>query len=110
MRLSDFQLPETIRLAQREFDDELAKTLDSIADRFEGQPAVRRESRLEACFKHLEQTVQTFGLTDCKECFRSGLRHFSFSHVDWKDLRLHWMGTSDFWSSTFKSSMTVINR
>ena len=59
--LPGFELPETVWLAQREFDDELAKTLDSIADRFEGQQPPRRESRLEASFKHLEQTVQTLG-------------------------------------------------
>jgi multidrug resistance protein MdtO len=62
MRLPGFELPETIWLAQREFDDELAKTLDAIADRFQGKPAAVRESRLDSSFKHLEQTVQTFRL------------------------------------------------
>ena len=51
---------------QREFDDELAKTLDSIADPFEGQQPARRESGLEACFKHSGQTAQTLGRTDLK--------------------------------------------
>src|SRR5262249_34703398 len=64
MRLPGFELPEAVWPAQHEFDDELAKTLDAMADRFEGQPAARRESRLEASFENLEQTVQTFGLRD----------------------------------------------
>jgi len=76
MRLPGFELPETVWLAQREFDDELAKTLDSIADRFEGQPAARRESRLEACFKHLEQTAQTLGMTDLRGVLPEQLKTF----------------------------------
>jgi multidrug resistance protein MdtO len=76
MRLPGFELPETVWLAQREFDYELAKTLDSIADRFEGQPPARRESRLEACFKHLEQTAQTFGLTDLQGVLPEQLKTF----------------------------------
>src|SRR5262249_29538251 len=57
MRLPGFQLPETVSVAQRKFDDELAKTLEGIADRCEGKPDVRKESRLEDWFKPLEQTV-----------------------------------------------------
>jgi multidrug resistance protein MdtO len=76
MRLPGFELPETVWLAQREFDDELAKTLDAMADRFEGPPAVRRESRLEACFKHLEQTVQTVGLRDLQRVLPEQLKTF----------------------------------
>jgi len=76
MRLSGFQLPETIWLAQREFDDELAKTLDSIADRFEGQPTARRESQLDARLKHIEQTAQTFGLTDLQGVLPEQLKTF----------------------------------
>jgi len=75
MRLPGFELPETVWLAQREFDHELAKTLDSIADRFEGQHPTRRESRLEARFKHLEQTVQTVG-TDLQGVFPEQLKTF----------------------------------
>jgi multidrug resistance protein MdtO len=64
MRLAGFELPEAIWLAQHEFDNELAKTLDAIADRFEGKPAGLRESKLEGCLKHLEQSVKAFGLRD----------------------------------------------
>jgi len=64
LQLPGFELPETIRLAQREFDDELAKTLDAMADRFQGKPGARRESQLEDRLKHLEQTMGSFGVKD----------------------------------------------
>ena len=64
VRLPGFDLPEPIWQAQREFDDELAKTLDALADRFEGRLVARRESGLEDRFKHLEQTIETSGLKD----------------------------------------------
>ena len=76
LRLPGFELPEAVWLAQREFDDELAKTLDAMADRFEGQPGVSRESRLEASFKNLEQTVQTFGLRDLHRVLPEQLKTF----------------------------------
>jgi multidrug resistance protein MdtO len=76
MRLPGFELPEAVWAAQREFDDELAKTLDAMADRFEGQPAARRESRLEASFKNLEQTVQTLALTDLNTVLPERLKTF----------------------------------
>jgi multidrug resistance protein MdtO len=64
LQLPGFELPENVSVAQREFDDELANTLETIADRFEGKATGMRESGLEDRFKHLEQTVQTFGLTE----------------------------------------------
>jgi multidrug resistance protein MdtO len=68
MRLPGFELPETIWRAQGEFDDELAKTLDAMADRFEGKPAGARESAaLDARFRHLEQTIQALGLRDSRK-------------------------------------------
>jgi multidrug resistance protein MdtO len=76
MRLPGFELPETVWQAQREFDDELAKTLDAMADRFEGQLIPRRESGLEACLKNLEQTAQTFGLRDLHRVLPEQLKTF----------------------------------
>ena len=61
MRFPGFDLPEPIWQAQLEFDHELAKTLDAMADRFEGKSAETRGSGLEACRKHLEQVVQIPG-------------------------------------------------
>jgi multidrug resistance protein MdtO len=76
MRLPGFELPERIWQAQHEFDDELAKTLDAMADRFEGQLVARRKSELEACFKNLEETAQTFGLRDLHRVLPEQLKTF----------------------------------
>ena len=67
LRLPGFELPEDVAVAQREFDDELAETLDAMADRIDGRSTGVRESRVEHCFKHLEQTVQMAGLTASHE-------------------------------------------
>src|SRR5258706_9861104 len=37
LRLHGFELPEAVHVAQREFDDNLAKMLDGMADRLEGK-------------------------------------------------------------------------
>ena len=58
MRLPAFELPEAVALAQSEFDEEVANSLDAIADRFEGKSTVSRESSLENCFNRLEQLAQ----------------------------------------------------
>ena len=58
MRFPGFDLPEPIWRAQLEFDHELAKTLDAMADRFEGKPAEMTGSGLETRRKHLEQMVE----------------------------------------------------
>ncbi len=56
LHLRGFELPDPVRAAQREFDNQLAETLDSMADRVEGQPAAAA-SDLESAFARLEQTV-----------------------------------------------------
>jgi multidrug resistance protein MdtO len=76
MRLPGFQLPEPIWLAQREFDAEVAKTLETVADRLEGRPAGQRGPELHACFEHLEQAVQTFGLKDLHKVLPEQLATF----------------------------------
>jgi multidrug resistance protein MdtO len=58
LELPGFELPEALRVAQREFDDTLAMMLDGMADRMEGKAAQER-GQFEDSFKHLEQTVQT---------------------------------------------------
>jgi multidrug resistance protein MdtO len=75
MRFPGFELPEATWQAQREFDDELANTLDAIADSFEGQ-AAGREPALDARFEHLEQTVQTFGVRDLQRALPEHLKTF----------------------------------
>jgi multidrug resistance protein MdtO len=53
-----FELPESVRVAQRAFDDELARALAELADRMEGRPpgAKPREEWLSS----LERTVRTY--------------------------------------------------
>ena len=57
LRLPGFELPEGLRGAQLEFDDEFARTLESMADRFEGKRSTRK-AEFENSFKRLEQTIQ----------------------------------------------------
>jgi multidrug resistance protein MdtO len=52
--LPGFELPEPVAVPQREFDDELAKTLDTMADRFEGKPGFKT-SELQRSLSRLEE-------------------------------------------------------
>jgi multidrug resistance protein MdtO len=56
LRLPGFELPEAVSLAQQEFDNELAGTLEGIADRMEGKVSEVREN-LEASLERLERTA-----------------------------------------------------
>jgi hypothetical protein len=56
LRLPGFELPEPVTRAQQEFDNELAGTLEGIADRMEGKVPEAREN-LEASLERLEQTT-----------------------------------------------------
>jgi multidrug resistance protein MdtO len=56
LRLSD--LPEPVEIAQQEFDEELAKVLDGMADRMAGKVSERKDN-LEHSFEHLEQTIRS---------------------------------------------------
>ena len=58
LRLSGFDLPEPVELAQQEFDEELAKVLDGMADRMVGKVSKRKDN-LEHYFEHLEQTIRS---------------------------------------------------
>jgi len=57
-QLPGFELPEGLREAQLEFDDEFARTLESMADRFEGKRSTRK-AEFENSFKRLERNIQT---------------------------------------------------
>jgi multidrug resistance protein MdtO len=57
LQLPGFELPEGLREAQLEFDDELARTLESMADRFEGKRSTRKVE-FENSFKRLERNIQ----------------------------------------------------
>jgi multidrug resistance protein MdtO len=58
LQLPGFELPETVRVAQQEFDDQLAKMLDGMANRIDGEPT-RTMDNFEDSFQRLEQTIQT---------------------------------------------------
>jgi multidrug resistance protein MdtO len=56
--LPGFELPKAVRVAQRDFDDNLAKMLDGMADRMEGR-APQEKDTFENSFKRVEQTIQS---------------------------------------------------
>jgi multidrug resistance protein MdtO len=60
LQLPGFELPESVRAAQQEFDNQLAATLDGMADRIDGE-APGAEENLKDSFERLEQTVRTWG-------------------------------------------------
>src|SRR6266849_9187885 len=57
-QLPGFELPDAVRVAQQEFDGELAQKLDGIADRMEGK-ASSGEEKLKHSLERLEQTIRT---------------------------------------------------
>jgi multidrug resistance protein MdtO len=73
-RLPGFELPESVRVAQRAFDDELARALAELADRIEGRPpgAKPREEWLAP----LERTVRTYDVHEPQQ--QTGIRLQAF--------------------------------
>jgi multidrug resistance protein MdtO len=57
-RLPGFELPHTVGAAQRAFDDDLARTLEAIADRIEGRPS--QVGLFEESLARLEHAVNTY--------------------------------------------------
>jgi multidrug resistance protein MdtO len=65
-QLPGFTLPESIRSAQRRFDNQSAQVLEGIADRVEGKmPA--RVSELHQSLENLQHVVETFSSAQGKE-------------------------------------------
>jgi multidrug resistance protein MdtO len=58
LQLPGFELPEAVSVGQQEFDDNLAKMMDGMADRMDGKASERRDN-LERSFEHLEQTIRS---------------------------------------------------
>jgi len=58
LQLPGFELPEAVRVAQQEFDNRLAETLDGMAGRMEGKAPEKKEN-LEDSLERLEQTIRT---------------------------------------------------
>jgi multidrug resistance protein MdtO len=55
-RLPGFELPETIQSAQEEFDERLAKVLEGMADRTEGNESTQKQN-LSKVYAQLEQAA-----------------------------------------------------
>jgi multidrug resistance protein MdtO len=53
-----FEFPESVRMAQQEFDDRLAEMLDRMADRREGKQS-ERSGDFKDAVERLERTVRT---------------------------------------------------
>jgi multidrug resistance protein MdtO len=58
LQLPGFELTESVRVAEQAFDNQLAKTLDGMANRIDGE-APGPKDNLEDSFERLEQTVRT---------------------------------------------------
>ena len=58
LQLPGFELPVGLREAQLEFDAEFARTLELMADRFEGSSS-KMNAQFENTFKRLERNIQT---------------------------------------------------
>ena len=61
-QLPGFELPHTLGAAQRAFDDELARTLEAMADRIEGRPS--QMAAIEESLARLERAVITYERSD----------------------------------------------
>ena len=57
-RLPGFELPHTLGATQRAFDDELARTLEAIADRIEGRPS--QVELFDESLARLERAVSSY--------------------------------------------------
>ena len=74
-RLSGFELPETIATEQREFDNEVARVLSSIADRMEGRLPTEEPS-LDNRFVRLERSIERYSAASPQDGFDGRLPAF----------------------------------
>jgi multidrug resistance protein MdtO len=75
LQLPGFELPEVVRVSQREHDDRLAGMLEDMADRVEG--GERQVGRVPgSAFERLEQTVQACWAGESQEAPQIRLRSF----------------------------------
>lgn len=75
MRLAGFDLPEPVELAQREFDEEVAKVLDGMADRMAGKISERKDG-LERSHERLEETIRSCRSEGSQELLTAKLQTF----------------------------------
>jgi len=67
-QLQGFELPDRLHEVERDFDGEVAKTLDGIADRLDGKTPTQ-EADLEKTLEHLNQTMETYRSSHPQELF-----------------------------------------
>jgi multidrug resistance protein MdtO len=75
LQLPGFELPEPIRLAQQQFDDQCAKVLEHMADRLDGKPP-EKDDKLEHSLEQLERTIGTYRLEGPQELLTPNLETF----------------------------------
>jgi len=75
LRFPGFELPQTVFVAQKRFDDQLAELLDELADRLEGKGR-KGNDNFEQSFQQLQETIQA-GLSEGQpEFLHTELRTF----------------------------------
>ncbi len=72
-RLPGFELPRTVGVAQRAFDDELARALEAMADRIEGRPSSQAKLS-KASLAHLERAVRAYDAPEPQQKLASRLQ------------------------------------
>jgi multidrug resistance protein MdtO len=75
LRLSGFDLPEPVERAQQDFDEDMAKVLEGMADRMAGKVAERKDN-LEHSFDRLEQTIRSCCSEGSQELLTAKLQTF----------------------------------
>lgn len=75
LQLPGFELPERIRIAEREFGEAVAKTLDATADRLDGKAGLGTEN-LEASLARLEATVNAYAAAETQGVLSANLLTF----------------------------------
>jgi multidrug resistance protein MdtO len=75
LQLPGFELPKQVQIAQREFDECLARVMDEVAANFEGKPC-QETNTLETSLARLEETVSVCGLTEEQGVVAAHLRSF----------------------------------
>jgi multidrug resistance protein MdtO len=74
--LPGFELPKEIRRAQEEFDESIAQTLESIANRMDGKPQGAENIDLEQSLDRLAKATELYSLREPSHPFSSQLQAF----------------------------------
>ena len=83
-QLPSFELPQTVGVAQRAFDDELARALEAMADRIEGRPSQVKLS--DESLAPLERAVRAHEGSEPQQETADGFRAFLSLHRRIKSL------------------------